>query len=733
MGSDRKGEGEAPSRPPGRSRAALPRIDAVIEKVRRYNPSTDEKLLQRAYLFSAFAHEGQVRYTGEPYLVHPVAVTDILADMRADDIALVAGLLHDVVEDNLSVKLDEIEKRFGRDVAHIVDGVTKIEEKLPFASKEEKEWASLRKIVLAMVDDIRVILVKLADRLHNMRTMEAMPEEKRAVKARETLEIYAPVAYRLGLGKMKTELEDLGFRYSYPEEYERIHGAISQRRQVSDDFLEKTRNFLEGVLAEAGVRGEVQGRIKHYYSIFKKLVRQNIQVEQVYDYMAFRVLVGTEKDCYAVLGGIHGLWKPIPGRFKDWIAIPKENRYRSLHTSVIGPEAHAIEVQIRTYQMHEEAENGIAAHWKYKEGRLSREDEEQTMMWLQQILDWRQDGSSAGEFVQNLKVDLYPNEVYVFTPAGKVLSLPRGATPVDFAYAIHSEVGQRCTGAKVNSKLVPLKTPLKSGDRIEIVTSPTGHPSRDWLDFAVTGRALTKIRAFLKAQEKARAIEIGKNALDRECKRLRVNFKEAQESGLLTEALRKASVPDMDSLLAEMGYGKISARIFARKLLPPKEEAEPGAIAQGEGPSGAPPILVQGSDDMLTVLAKCCKPIRGDDVVGFIARGKGLVVHRKDCLNLRRAKRERMLEVEWGGPSSGALQEARVSILMEDRTGIMASITQSLADAKANIRKMDAMVNSKGEGDLRLTLAIRDRVHLNAILAQLRKIPGVFAASRVGG
>jgi GTP pyrophosphokinase len=721
------------SGPTGRTRAQLPRIDAIIEKVRKYNPSTDEKLLQRAYLFSAFAHEGQVRWSGEPYLVHPVAVADILADLKADDIALVAGLLHDVVEDNLSVKLDGIESRFGREVAHIVDGVTKIEEKLPYASKEEKEWASLRKIVLAMVDDIRVILVKLADRLHNMRTMEALPEQKRALKARETLEIYAPVAYRLGLGKMKTELEDLGFRYAYPKEYEKIHGSISHRRQVRGDFLDTTQGLLDGVLKDVGVRGEVQGRIKHYYSIYKKLVRQRIQVEQIYDYMAFRVLVGTEKDCYAVLGGIHGLWKPIPGRFKDWIALPKENRYRSLHTSIIGPEGQVIEIQIRTFQMHEEAENGIAAHWKYKEGRLSPEDQEQTMEWLRQILDWRQDGASAGEFVQNLKVDLYPNEVYVFTPAGKVLSLPRGATPVDFAYAIHSEVGHRCTGAKVNNKLVPLKNPLRSGDRVEILTSPSARPSRDWLDYAVTSRALNKIRAFLKAHEKARAIEIGKNALDRECKRLHVNLKAAQESGLLAEALKKASVPEMDSLHAEIGYGKISPRIFARRLMPAKEEAG-AALAIGASTTAGPPILVRGADDVLTVLARCCKPIRGDRVVGFISRGKGLVVHRRDCVNLRKAKTERMMEVEWGGASaSSALQEARITVLTEDRTGIMATITMALAEAKASIRKFDAVVNPHGEGEFRITLSIRDRGHLTTILGQLKKIPGVFAAKRVGG
>ena len=711
----------------------LPRIDGVIEKVRQYNPSTDERLMQRAYLYSAFAHEGQTRFTGEPYLIHPVAVADILADLKADDIALVAGLLHDVVEDNLSVKLSDVEDKFGKEVGHIVDGVTKIEEKLPNATKEEREWASLRKVVLAMVDDVRVILVKLADRLHNLRTMESLPEGRRGEKARETLEIYAPIAYRLGLGKLKTELEDLGFRFAYPKEYETIHRSIQERRSASEDLLSVTQQAIDSVLKEAEIAGVVHGRIKHYYSIYRKLKRQNINIEQVYDYMAFRVLVDEVKDCYGALGVIHSLWKPIPGRFKDWIAIPKENHYRSLHTSVIGPEGQPFEIQIRTHQMHQEAENGIAAHWRYKEGRLSAEDEESTMKWLRHILEWKQDIASPGEFVQGLRVDLYPNEVYVFTPVGKVLSLPRGATPIDFAYAIHSAVGSKCVGAKVNNKLVPLKTQLRSGDRVEIITNQNAKPSRDWLDFAVTGRALSKIRAYLKTQEKIRAIELGKNSLDRECKRLRVNLKEAQESGRLAEAMKRASVPDMDSLLAEMGYGKISARLFARKLLP-EDLVEGQDLKLAKESEKGPPILVRGAGDILTQLAKCCKPIRGDDVLGFISRGRGLVIHRRDCGNLKRSAPERIMEVEWGGPVSLATaQDVRIAILAEDRPGIVANITQVLAEAKASIRKIEGAVNAHGEADIRLIVSVRDKSHLALILNMIRKINGVLEALRSGG
>ncbi len=713
----------------------LPRIDRVLEKVKTYNPSSDERLLQKAYLFSALAHEGQVRYTGEPYLVHPVAVTDILADLKADDTALVAGLLHDVVEDNHSVSLEDIQKRFGRDVAHIVAGVTKIEDQVPLTSRQEREWASLRKVILAMVDDIRVILVKLADRLHNLRTLDGLPPERRPAKALETLQIYAPIAYRLGLGRIKTELEDLSFRHAYPEDYAALLEALQNRRTYSQDFIQETAAEIQAILDANKVRGEVFGRVKHLYSIFLKLRRQEISLEQVYDYMAFRVLVPSVKDCYAVLGGIHGKWIPVPGRFKDFVALPKENHYRSLHTSVVGPHGQPFEIQIRTFQMHEEAENGIAAHWQYKEGKLSKEDEAATTHWLRQLLEWRQDGGTDKDFLHDLRVDLFPKEVYVFTPRGEVLSFPRGATPIDFAFAIHSEVGHRCVGAKINGKLVPLKTPLKSGDRVEIVTSPQGRPSRDWLKAAVTGRALSKIKAWLNAQEKARALEIGKAALDREMKRLKVGIKESQESGLLQEALKKVSVSDLDALHAEIGYGKISARVFARRLVPPAPEpAAPSApTAQPEAPR-EPTLVVRGATDLLTTLARCCKPIRGDDVVGFISRGRGLVIHRADCPNVSRLKYnpDRFMEVRWSDKEpASAGHEVHLAIQTEDKTGMVAAITQIVADAKAPLRHLEASVNDRGEGVIRLAVLIRDKSHLSAIQTRIARIPGVLGLRRV--
>ena len=710
-----------------------PRIDHIIEKATAYNPGSDSRLLQRAYLYSAFAHEGQTRLSGEPYLMHPVAVTDILANIKADDIALVAGLLHDVVEDNHHVTLADIEKRFGPEVSHIVDGVTKIEETLPLQDRQEGEWATLRKVVLAMADDIRVILVKLADRLHNLRTMEALPEHRRPVKALETLEIYAPIAYRLGMGKMKMELEDLGFRYAWPDEYERLQAALQEKRAYSQNFIEETNAELEKMLKQSGTPGEIFGRTKHIYSIFQKLQRQGIGVEQVYDYMAFRILVDSVQDCYAVLGGIHSLWKPIPGRFKDFIALPKENHYRSLHTSVVGFNGQPFEIQIRTHQMHQEAENGIAAHWHYKEGRLSKEDETTTTLWLRQLAEWKQEGASAGEFIQNLRVDLFPKDIYVFTPKGKVISFPRGATPIDFAYAVHSDVGRHCVGAKVNGKLVPLKTPLKSGDRVEVVTSPTGKPSRDWLAAAVTGRALSKIKAWLNSQEKQRAMELGKVALDRECRRLKVNLKEAEESGLLTKSLKSISLPDMDSLQAEIGYGKLSARIFARKLAP-QEEAAPLLTKTSSAPAAEPALEVRGTSDLLTTLAKCCRPIRGDEIIGFISRGRGLMVHRADCPNIVRLgyNPDRIMQVGWGtGPSStNASHDVALDIQVEDKPGIVAAITQTLSDFKAPLRAIEGSVDGRGEGSVKLTIAIRDKTHLNSILSQFAKLPGVLEVHR---
>jgi len=711
----------------------LPRIDGVIERVREYNPSSSERLLQKAYLFSAKAHKGQQRYNGEPYLVHPVAVADILAGLRADDIAIIAGLLHDVVEDNEDVSLDEIDRLFGKATAHIVDGVTKIDKHFPEKSRVEREWHAMRKVVLAMVDDVRVILVKLADRLHNLRTMDALPEHRRPVKALQTLEVYAPIAHRLGLGAMKSELEDLGFKYAYPDEFERLSRALKEKRSYSNSFAEETAGELKELLKELKTQGEIRWRIKHPYSIYVKLQRQGIGVEEVYDYMGFRIIVESVKDCYTVLGGIHGRLKPIPGRFRDFIALPKENHYRSLHTSVIGLHGHPFEIQIRTREMDEEAERGIAAHWRYKEGRMSSEDEARNTAWIRQLVEFKQDEASGGEFIHNLRVNLYPNEVYVFTPRGDVLSFPRGATPIDFAYSIHTDVGHHCIGAKINGKLETLKTVMKSGDRVEIITSANGKPSRDWLKIAVTNRALSKIRGWLNAREKARAIEIGRAALEKEFKRCKLNFKSLMKDGGLEEAMKRVSIQDMDSLQAAVGYGKISARNFAKRLQPQIEEEPPQtAKTRAEG-AREPAVVVRGATDLLTTIAKCCKPIPGDEVIGFISRGRGLVIHRADCHSIRQASynQDRFMEVEWAAPAlPSADSEVHLLVVTEDKTGMVANITKIVADVKAPLRFINATVE-KDEGNIRLDILVRDREHLNEVINKIAKIPGVKSLRRL--
>ncbi len=712
----------------------LPRIDGVIEKVRKYNPVFDEELLKRAYLFSAWAHEGQVRFSGEPYLIHPVGVADILADLKADNTALVAGLLHDVVEDNHAVKLPEIAEKFGAQVAHVVEGVTKIEEKIPVKSREEREWASLRKVVLAMVDDVRVILVKLSDRLHNLRTMDAMPKERRPFKALETLQIYAPIAGRLGLGRIRTELEVLGFKYAYPEQYDRLSAALKNKRDYSEDFIEKTSKELRVILEENDIKGTVSGRVKHIFSIQQKLERQGIDVEKVYDYMAFRVLVNSVRDCYAVLGGIHGKWKPVPGRFKDFIAIPKENNYRSLHNSVIGPNGSPFEIQIRTYEMHDEAENGIAAHWCYKDGQLSKGDKAESNRWMRKLLELKQEEANDTEFVNKLRVDLRPRKVFVFTPKGKVLSFPHGATPIDFAYAIHTDVGHHCIGAKINERQVALKTPLTSGDRVEIVTSPAGHPSRDWLQAAVTGRALNKIRSWLNAKEKTRAVEIGKASLERECKRLKANFKAALEEGVVEASLKKVSLPDLDSLYAAIGYGKLSAKAFATQLVKRTSPDHQKVVLTSREAAREPAVVVRGATDLLTTLARCCKPIPGDEVVGFISPGRGLIIHRRDCTNVRKRdyNPDRFMEVEWTKPAlSQAESEVHLQIVTEDKTGMVAAITRVVADLKSPLRRIDASVNAKDEGRIRISLLVRDKAHLNEVLNRFAHLQGIISVHRL--
>src|SRR3954469_14228625 len=600
------------------------RFEDLVEKVRASNPDADTELLRRAYVFSAFEHKGQVRHSGEPYLVHPLQVADLLADMKLDAVAIAAGLLHDVVEDTLTT-IERIRELFGPEVAHVVEGVTKIGA-IPFSSSEERQAENFRKMLLAMVDDIRVILVKLADRLHNMRTLHHLPEERRLKIAQETRDIYAPIANRLGMSKLKNELEELAFKYLEPKPYEALRQRVEARRRATEGQIEDLRATVSAKLAEAQVPIiRIDGRIKRLFSIYQKLKRQKIDLDQVYDFMALRIVVPSIKDCYAALGIIHQTWSPVPGRIKDFIAMPRPNGYQSLHTSVVSERGFPFEVQIRTSEMHRVAEEGIAAHWKYKEGRVGADRDEQYFIWLRQLLEFQQEVRDPQEFLQNLKIELYPEEVYIFTPKGEVKALPRDATPVDFAYSIHTDVGHQCVGARVNGKMVPLRTRLRNGDIVEIIATPGHKPSRDWLNFVVTSRARNKIKHFIHSEEKERSLELGRKLFDKEAKRYGLSLKTLTEPGTMSRVLTEYGMSKADELYAALGYGKVSAKTVLAHFVPQEElkEAPPeGGIASviRRVLSGADDdkITVHGIDDLMVFRARCCNPIRGEKIIGYI-------------------------------------------------------------------------------------------------------------------
>src|SRR5712692_3065703 len=616
------------------------RFRELMRKLRENRPNDDLDLVKKAYEFSQKHHAGQSRASGEPYLAHPLEVGNVLADMKMDSVSIAAGLLHDSVEDT-SVTSVEIRQEFGEQVAHIVEGVTKISQ-IDFSTREEAQAENLRKMMLAMVDDIRVILIKLADRLHNMRTLEHLDSERQQKIARETLEIYAPIAHRLGMGKIRGELEDLGFKYVDPIAHEQVRVAVESRRKAGEAFITRVEAVLRDALKEAGITGRVESRIKRLYSIHKKLLRQRISVDQVYDLFAMRVITNSVQDCYAVLGIIHNLWRPVPGRIKDFIAMPRPNLYQSLHTSVITETGEAFEIQIRTEEMHKMCEEGIAAHWKYKDGAVSAEDE-QRLAWLRQVVEWQRDVSDPNEFLSTLKIDLYPEEVYTFTPKGKVIVLPRDSTPIDFAYTIHTEVGHTCVGAKVNGRMVPLRHKVHSGDIVEIITQSGHKPSRDWLSVVRSSRARNKIKHWLNIHQRERAIEIGKKLIDKEARKYRISLKDIKEEDWQRIA-SDYGLGQPDDLMAGIGYGKYSARQILGKLAP---AAEAPAPAEEEGTGGIGSVVrrvfggdhsnairVKGHGDLLVYRARCCNPIRGEAVVGYVTRGKGVAVHSVNCPNV---------------------------------------------------------------------------------------------------
>ena len=712
----------------------------LLRTMRANRPTDDLELVRKAYEFSQKNHAGQSRASGEPYLVHPLGVAQVLAEMKMDAVAIAAGLLHDSVEDT-SVTIVDIRKEFGEQVAHIVEGVTKISQ-IDFATREEQQAENLRKMMLAMVDDIRVVLIKLADRLHNMRTLEHLPPERQQKIAKETLEIYGPIAHRLGMGKIRGELEDLGFRYLDPLTHQQVHEAVEARRKQGEQFLARVEQTLRDKLKEAGITAEVESRIKRLFSIHKKLVRQKISVDQVYDLYAMRVITQSLQDCYAVLGIVHNVWRPVPGRIKDFIAMPRPNFYQSLHTSVITEEGTPFEVQIRTEEMHRMAEEGIAAHWKYKDGPVSAQDE-QRLAWLRQVVEWQRDVSDPTEFLSTLKIDLYPEEVYTFTPKGKVVVLPRESTPIDFAYTIHTEVGHSCVGAKVNGRMVPLRHKLHSGDIVEIITQPGHKPSRDWLAAVKSSRARNKIKHWLNIHQRERAVEIGRKLIEKEARKYRVALKEIKD-----EELRKIAsdygLGQIDDLMAGIGYGKFSARQVLARLAPSSaapvtdDGDKSGGIASVVrrvfgGDSGNNAIRVKGHGDLLVYRARCCNPIRGEEVVGYVTRGKGVAVHALDCPNVVNLlyEPERRIDVEWardeGTPSS---YPVKLTVSCDDRFGMLKQITAVISDAKTNIR--DVQVRSaNAQANIDVVLDIADLKHLENIINGVRKIPGVHDVQRL--
>jgi len=723
------------------------RIEEICDKVRRNHPQADLNLLRRAYLFSAREHRGQKRASGESYLVHPLEVANILADMRLDAVSVSTGLLHDVVEDTLA-DTETIRNYFGDEVAHLVEGLTKIAH-ISKLSREEQQAENVRKMLLAMVDDVRVVLVKLADRLHNMRTLEFLSADKRRRIAQETMDIYAPIAHRLGMGKLRGELEDLAFKNLHPDDYREITTQLEKRRAANEAFLHDVTAAVEEKMREADVPVvRVEGRVKRIYSIWKKLNAQEIDIDQVYDLVAARVITPDEvRHCYAALGVIHNAWKPVPGRFKDWIATPRDNLYRSLHTSVIGSKGQPFEVQIRTEQMHLVAEEGVAAHWKYKEGKRGAHDDDEALKVLRSLVEWTQEVKDSREFIDALKLDLYPKDVYAFTPMGKVIQLPRGATPVDFAFMIHSEVGNTCTGARLNGRIVPLKTMIQNGDVVEIIRSANAHPSRDWLNFVVTSRARNRVRHWVADQQRAESIDIGRKLLEKEAGRFRLSIKKmlTDSNGDLKRISGEYGYGRSDDLLAAIGYGKLVPRNVIAKYLGPEKFAaldgqkesrlRTGVRAVKRLIAGDDAIIVRGVEDLMVNRARCCNPLHGEQIIGYITRGKGVAVHTARCKNVKQlmVNPERIVAVEWASRPEKTAYAVKLLAVTENRTGMIAGITGAISDMKTGIRDARASIGPDQKGRIEVTVEVFDVKHLDKVMSSVKNVAGVLDVERLQG
>jgi GTP diphosphokinase / guanosine-3',5'-bis(diphosphate) 3'-diphosphatase len=731
--------------PPTEGEETDPVLIDLLTLVTKNNPKADLALVTKAYRFTEEAHKDQKRHSGEPYLIHPVGVATILADYQLDTATIATGLLHDTVEDTRAT-LEQIHEKFGVEIAALVDGVTKLS-KMTFKTSEEKQAENFRKMILAMAKDLRVILVKLADRLHNMRTLQHMRPEKQAAIAQETLEIYGPLANRLGLSSMKRELEDLSLRYTKPEIYFKLVALVEKRLTERQDYVRDVQAMVQSALQSHGyTSAEVTGRPKHFYSIHQKMEKRNLSYEQVYDITGFRIIVDSVEHCYGCLGMIHSLWTPVPGRFKDYIAIPKANFYQSLHTTVVGPKGEKVEFQIRTRQMHDTAERGIAAHWAYKEGSTNNRDMER-FKWLSRLVEANQDLGDPNEFLESVKLDLFSEEVYVFTPKGQVMEFPQGATPLDFAYTIHTDLGNRCIGAKVNNRMVPLKYKMKSGDTLEILTSPNQTPNKDWLKIVKTGRAKNKIRNFIKQVEHERSLATGEMILDKELKRLNFKLKTLINDGTLLKVAESFSFRTVQDLMSAVGYGKISPAKIVTRLSPkekdkdkkeekPEEEKKPGMLqrffqaAQQTQNSERHVVKVKGVEDILVRFARCCNPVPGDPVTGFITRGRGISVHSRNCPKIFDSDPHRLVEIEWD-LSSQAQRSARIRILCEDRAGLLADMSQVIKEQKVNITRAQIGTTRDKKAVCNFTISISSLLQLKQVISTLEGVPGVIMVERV--
>ncbi len=715
-------------------------VNDLLKKVLKYNPKADTKLIKKAYEFAYSAHTDQYRKSGEQYILHPLSVAEILADLEMDTSTIEGALLHDVVEDT-SVTLDEVRKEFGEEVAGLVDGVTKLG-RIKYKKSEEAQVKNLRKMLVAMAKDIRVIMIKLADRLHNMRTLSHLGTEKQQMKAQETLEVYAPIAHRLGIHQIKAELEDLAFVNLYPKQYAEIVHLVAERSEKRETYIQNVIEALKAELKKAKVKADLSGRAKHYYSIYKKMVEQHREFDDIYDLVAVRVIVDTIKDCYAALGVVHSMYKPIPGRFKDYVAMPKLNMYTSIHTSVVGPEGRQVEIQVRTHEMHKTAEYGIAAHWRYKEKEKGKDQFEERLAWLRQMLEWQSDVKDPREFMEALRIDLLENEVYVFTPQGQVLSFPRGATPIDFAYTIHTDVGNHCIGSRVNGRIVPLEYGLKSGDTVEIITSKAAaKPSRDWLNLVKTTKARNKIKHWFAKEEKKESQQLGRDMLQKAIRKQGLSIQKVMHQEMLAFMAKEYNYNTTEDLFAGIGTGIVSAQQVTTRMMHKLTGKEPAETAPAEAekitqprrpPTGAAGVVIQGLTDVLIRLARCCNPVPPDKIVGFITRGRGVTVHREDCSNVKDLMKEkdRFIEVIWSEKLPAAFP-VEVKVDAMDRTRLLRDITTVLGEYKINILSASVVVGKDSMAATRLTFEVGNIDLLNDILISLKKVEGVFDAYRV--